>query len=69
MTNRKPASATQPGRGIRKIVDLFNDLPELLDKADKYTLSQKLSPAEMEELDKTDFIGMTEDDIAEERQE
>jgi len=63
VTNRKPASATQPGRGIRKIINLFNDLPELLDKADKYALSQ------MEELDKTDFIGMTEDDIAEECQE
>jgi len=40
-----------------------------LDKADKYAVSQRLSPAEMENLDKSDFIGMTEDDIAEERQE
>jgi len=69
VANRKPTSATQPGRGIRKIIDLFNDLPKLLDKADKYALSQRLSPAEMEKLDKSDFIGLTEDDIVEERQE
>lgn len=69
MANRKPTSATQPGRGIRKIIDLFHDLPELLDKADKYAMSQRLSPAEMAKIDKSEFEGMAEDDITEERQE
>ena len=69
MANRKVTSPTQPGQGIRKIIDLFHDLPELLDKADKHAMSRRLSPEEMARVDKSDFIGMTDDDIAEERQE
>ena len=73
MTNRKakkkPASATQPGQGIQKIIDLFHDLPELLDKADKHAMSLRLSPAEMARIDNSELAGMTQDDIEDERQE
>ena len=66
---KKPASATQPGQGIRKIIDLFHDLPELLDKADKHAMSLRLSPAEMARIDNSELAGMTQDDIEDERQE
>jgi hypothetical protein len=54
-------SPTQPGRGIRKIVDLYHDLTELLSKARKQST--------LEDMDQDDFIGMTEDEIEEERKE
>jgi len=69
VTNRKVTSPTQPGRGIRKIIDLFHDLPELLDKADKHAMSQRLSPEEMAKIDSSDFVGMTDKEIEDERQE
>jgi hypothetical protein len=62
-------SLTQPGRGIRKIVDLFHDLPELLEKADRHDEAQSLEPDELEERDSIDFKGMTQEQIDEERQE
>ena len=69
MTIRKVISPTQPGRGIRKVIDLYHDLPVLLDKADKHAVSQRLTLIEREENDDIDFVDMTESDIEEERQE
>ena len=62
-------SVTQPGRGIRKIVDLFHDLPELLEKADMHEEAQSLDEDELEERDSINFQGWTQDQIDEERQE
>ena len=69
MTNRKVCLLTQPGRGIRKIVDLFHNLPDLLDKAEKHAEIEDLEPDELEERDRSDFAGMTQEQIDEERQE
>jgi hypothetical protein len=67
--NRK-TSPTQPGRGIRKIVDLYHDLSDLLSKANKHsTILNELNPATIEEMDKLDFVGMTDDEIDEEKKE
>jgi hypothetical protein len=68
-TIRKVISATQPGRGIRKIIDLFHELHDLVDKADKHVVTQRLSPAERKKFDIGNFVGMTEEDIDEEHQE
>lgn len=71
LCNRK-TSPTQPGRGIRKIVDLYHDISDLLNKAKKYTTllnASELDPAMVEEMDKIDFVGMSEDEIEEERKE
>lgn len=65
----RKTSLTQPGRGIRKIVDLYHDLPDLLSKARKQANIMKLSPQMIEEMERIDFVGMTEDDIEEERKE
>jgi hypothetical protein len=63
-------SPTQPGRGIRKIVDLYHDLSDLLSKAKKHsTVVNELDPAMIEEMDRIDFVGMSKDDIEEERKE
>jgi hypothetical protein len=62
-------SPTQPGRGIRKIVDLYHDLTILLSKARKQSTMNALSREEIEETDRSDFVGMTEDEIEEERRE
>lgn len=69
MTNRKACSLTQPGRGIRKIIDLYHDIPELLDKADKHAEIELLEPDELERRDDSDFRGMTQAQIDDERQE
>lgn len=60
---------TQPGRGIRKIVDLFHSLPDLLDKAEKYAEIEELEPDELEKRDRSDFAGMTQEQIDDERLE
>ena len=63
-------SPTQPGRGIRKIVDLYHDLSDLSDKARKYhTILNERNPERIEEMNRIDFIGMSEDDIEEEQKE
>ena len=69
VTIRKVISPTQPGRGIRKVIDLFHNLPDLLEKANKHAVSQRLTPTEREKIDHTDFVDMTEEDIEDERQE
>ena len=68
MSDRKTCSPTQPGRGIRKIIDLYHDLPGLLEKADKHAESQILEPDELEKRDCSDFQGMTQEQIDDERQ-
>jgi hypothetical protein len=51
-------------------VDLYHDLSDLLNKAKKYsTIVNELNPAMMEEMDKIDFVGMSEDEIEEEQKE
>jgi hypothetical protein len=64
---RKASSPTQPGRGIRKIIDLYHDLPDLVEKASKHT--PNLDQSEIEERDKMEFTGLTDDAIEEERKE
>lgn len=65
----KLSSQTQPGRGIRKIVDLFHDLSDLLGKADKHAAETNLDPTDLEEINTIDFLGLTEEEIDEERKE
>ena len=65
--NRKGSSPTQPGRGIWKIVDLFHELSNLVDKAGKYCASD-IAP-EMDSIDSQDFDGLTENAINEEQKE
>jgi hypothetical protein len=62
-------SPTQPGRGIRKIVDLFHDLTVLLDQARKQSTMNGLSREKIEEMERGDFVGMTGEEIEEERKE
>ena len=69
LTNRKTISLTQPGRGIRKIIDLYHDLPVLVDKARIHVGRNMMDPEEIAEIDQTDFVGMTEDEIEEEQKE
>lgn len=67
--NSKSGSQTQPGRGIRKVVDLFHDLIDLLGKADKHGAETDLDPTELEEINAIDFLGLTEEEIDDERKE
>ena len=65
--NRKAPSPTQPGWGIRKIIDLFHELSELVDKAGKFGASDMVP--EMCSINSQDFDGLTEDAIEEEQKE
>ena len=65
--NRKGSSPTQPGWGIRKIIDLYHDLPDLVEKANKHL--PNIPQSEMEEMDKIEFAGLSEESIEEERKE
>ena len=65
LVDRK-VSPTQPGRGIRKIVDLYHDLTALLDKGGKHFSEATEDLDQMEELNQTDFRGMTEEEIEDE---
>ena len=67
--NSKSGSQTQLGRGIRKVVDLFHDLIDLLGKAEKHTAETELDPDELEEINNIDFLGLTEEEIDDERKE
>jgi len=66
-TSRKGGSPTQPGQGIRRIVDLYHDLPDLVEKASKHMPS--VMQSERDEIDKIDFAGLSNEAIEEERQE
>lgn len=61
-------SQTQPGRGIRKIVNLFHNLSDLLSKADKHAAETTLDPIELEEINNIDFLGLTEEEINDEHE-
>jgi len=50
-------------------VDLYHNLPDLLDKAEKHAKIEDLEPDELEERDCSDFAGMTQEQIDEERLE
>jgi hypothetical protein len=67
--NRKAQSQTQLGRGIRKIIDLYHDLPDLLDKVKKH--ANQLSPdvSGWCDSDKAELLGMSKWEIDEERKE
>jgi len=47
-------------------VDLYHNLPDLLDKAEKHAEIEDLEPDELEERDCSDFAGMTQEQIDEE---
>ena len=68
-THRKTSSLTQPGRGIRKIIDLYHDLPDLVAKADKHAAMSTHHLDEIEEENLNDFAGLTEDQIEQEIKE
>ena len=65
--SRKGGSLTQPGRGICRIMDLYHDLPDLVEKANKHMLS--VMQSERDEIDKIDFAGLSDEAIEEEHQE
>jgi hypothetical protein len=62
-------SPTQPGRGIRKIVDLYHDLHELVDKATSHASKDldRLNSEETDEYNDDEFAGLTEEEIKEEQ--
>jgi hypothetical protein len=66
-TSRKGSSPTQPGRGIRKIVDLYHDLPDLVEKANKHSAS--IPQSEREEMDSIEFAGLSEEEIEDKHKE
>ncbi|KAH9968066.1 hypothetical protein BC827DRAFT_468134 [Russula dissimulans] len=66
--NRKEVSPTQPGRGIRKIIDLYHDLPDLVDKARSYAGKNRFSSEDIDEDGGNEFWGMTEEEIDSERE-
>ena len=55
--------------GNPKIVDLFHDLSDLLGKADKHAAETNLDPAKLEDINTIDFLGLTEEEIDDERKE
>ena len=70
INDRKTASPTQPGRGICKIIDLYHDLPDLVDKANKYVANSRFNAEQMDAVDSVDLVGgFTEEEIEEERKE
>ena len=66
---RKDYSPTQPGRGIRKIIDLYHELSDLVAKADMHAAMSSLLPEEIEDANSNDFAGLTEEQIDEEKKE
>ena len=50
-------------------MDLYHDLTDVFDKGRKQSTINMLSPEMMEEMDRIDFVGMTEDEIEDERKE
>jgi hypothetical protein len=67
--DRKVASPTQRGRGIRKVIDLYHELPDVVTKANKHMSMSELEPEEIEEALCVDFVGLTEGQIEEELKE
>ncbi len=65
--SRKGSSPTQPGWGIHKIVDLYHDLPDLVEKANKHL--PNIMQSKREEIDKIEFTGLSNEAIEDEHQE
>ena len=65
--SRKGSSPTQPGWGIHKIVDLYHDLPDLVEKANKHL--PNIMQSKREEMDKIEFAGLSDEAIEDEHQE
>ena len=65
--SRKGGSLTQPGRGICRIMDLYHDLPDLVEKASRHL--PNVMQSERDEIDKIEFGGLSDEAIEEERQE
>jgi len=64
-----PVRDTQPGRGIRKIVDLYHNLPDLVAKADRHAATSMPHPEDIEDTNSNEFAGLTEEQIEDEKQE
>ena len=56
-------------RGIRRIIDLYHDLPDLVAKADKHATTSTLYPEEIEDVNSNEFAGLTEEQIEDEQKE
>jgi len=69
LMDSKGSSLTQPGRGIRKIIDLYHDVHDLVHKAKVHSVRSRLNPRELAEVDSVDFVGLTKDQIEEEHKE
>jgi hypothetical protein len=69
--NRKAASLTQPGRGIRKIIDLYHDLTELVEKAKMHADGSRFNTQQTVAVDviESELGGLTEDELEEEHKE
>jgi len=65
----KKQSPTKPGRGIRKVADLYHDLSDLVIKANLHAGEIGLDPSDIEDLDLVTFCGMTNEAIAAEKEE
>ncbi len=50
-------------------MDLYHDLIELLEKAGKHAARDSFDPTELAEIDKIDFVGLSEEEIEEELKE
>ena len=66
-TSRKASSLMQPGWGIRKIINLYHDLPNLVEKAGKHMLN--IMQSKIEEMDRIEFAGLSDDVIEKECKE
>jgi len=66
-TSRKGSSPTQPEQGICKIVDLYHDLPDLVEKANRHL--PNIPQSEREEMDNIEFAGLTKEAIEDEHKE
>ncbi len=50
-------------------MDLYHDLIELLEKAGKHAARDSFNPTELAEIDKINFISLSEEEIEEELKE
>jgi hypothetical protein len=66
-TSRKDGSLTQLGWEICRIMDLYHNLPNLVEKASKHLPS--VIQSERDEIDKIEFVGLSDEAIEEECQE
>jgi hypothetical protein len=65
--SRKGSSPTQPGWGICKIIDLYHNLPNLVEKANKHLTN--VPQSEREKMDNIEFTGLSKEAIEDEHKE